>query len=319
MELAKKFGADIILNPGKANVAIGNRCKTLDCPQKHKFGPCRFPGRNAGHERGERKCYVRPAGCVNIMSEEKNVLQKNEAILLNEIIGKIYTTSDYRQMRFTLLEMLDTLIPYSTGSFYLASKEKGHCLDDPVGRNIPQSELQRYLDEYEDKDYTRWFFTNGKSMVYRETDFFSDKVRQDNEFYKDIYIPAGIYFSAQISIAHEDAFMGIISLYRSKEEGDFTENEIFMLELLKDHLNNRAGLESEKPGSAPLGNLAERYKLTAREAEVMRLMHSGASNKTICEALVISPNTLKKHSMNIYKKFGVNRKWELVNMLHQSR
>ena len=247
------------------------------------------------------------------------MLQKNETILLNEIIGKIYTTADYRQMRIILLEMLGTLIPYSSGTFYLASNEKGHILCDPVGRNIPQSELQRYLDEYEDKDYARWFFTNGKSVVYRETDVFSDKIRQDNVFYKDIYIPARICFSIQVSIAHGDVFMGIVSLYRSREEGDFTEKEIFILELLKDHLNNRAGLESERPASVSINNLADQYRLTAREAEVLRLIHSGASSKSICEALVISPNTLKKHSLNIYKKFGVNKKWELVNKLHKSR
>lgn len=257
------------------------------------------------------------------------MLQKNEAILLNEIIEKIYIMADYRQMRITLLEMLDTLIPYQQASFYLASKEKEHRLADPVGKGIPQSELQRYIDEYEDKDYTRWIFMSGKTMVYRETDLFPDRVRQDNAYYKDIYIPAKIYYSAQMSIARGDTFLGIISLYRNKGQGDFTDNELFLLELLKDHLDNRANIEwgKEKNELTNIKNkvsydayhFVEQYGLTTREVEVLGLLFAGIPNSTICDTLVISPNTLKKHALSIYKKLGINNRWELINIRNHQR
>jgi len=247
------------------------------------------------------------------------VLQRNQAILLNEIIGKIYTMPDYREMRIALLEMLDTLIPFQQASFYLASKEKEHRLADPVGKGIPQSELQRYIDEYEDIDYTRWVFMSGKTMVYRETDLFPDKIRQDNAFYRDIYVPAGIYYSAQMSIAHGDTFLGIISLYRNMQQGDFTNKEMFILDLLKDHLGNRANIEWEK-GKNELTDIknkvsydayhfVERYGLTTREVEVLGLLLAGIPNRTICETLVISPNTIKKHTLSIYINFCLSFCW----------
>ena len=247
------------------------------------------------------------------------MLQRNQAILLNEIIRKIYTMPDYREMRIALLEMLDTLIPFQQASFYLASKEKEHRLADPVGKGIPQSELQRYIDEYEDIDYTRWVFMSGKTMVYRETDLFPDKIRQDNAFYRDIYVPAGIYYSAQMSIAHGDTFLGIISLYRNMQQGDFTNKEMFILDLLKDHLGNRANIEWEK-GKNELTDIknkvsydayhfVERYGLTTREVEVLGLLLAGIPNRTICETLVISPNTIKKHTLSIYINFCLSFCW----------
>ncbi len=257
------------------------------------------------------------------------MLQKNEAILINEIIEKIYTMDDYGQMRITLLEMLDTLIPFQQASFYLASKEKEHHLADPVGKGISQSELLRYIEEYEDKDYTRWIFLSGKTMVYRETDLFPDKVRQNNSYYRNIYVPARIYYSAQMSIAHGDTFLGIVSLYRNKEQGDFTDNELFLLELLKGHLDNRANIEWGKAKSELINgkdkvdfdayHFVERFGLTAREVEVLGLLFAGIPNSTICDTLVISPNTLKKHALSIYKKLGINNRWELINLLHYQR
>jgi two-component system, NarL family, nitrate/nitrite response regulator NarL len=43
-------------------------------------------------------------------------------------------------------------------------------------------------------------------------------------------------------------------------------------------------------------------KLTARELEVLRLMATGQSNKEIARALGLSPDTIKDHLENLYRK-----------------
>ena len=46
--------------------------------------------------------------------------------------------------------------------------------------------------------------------------------------------------------------------------------------------------------------------LSRREAEVLRLVVQGKSNREIAEHLVISPRTVSKHATTIYSKIGVS-------------
>jgi LuxR family maltose regulon positive regulatory protein len=67
----------------------------------------------------------------------------------------------------------------------------------------------------------------------------------------------------------------------------------------------------DNPGSiATPGNLVD--PLSPREIDVLRLMASGLSNREIGEALFVSPETVKKHSGNIYGKLGVRGRVEAV-------
>ena len=62
------------------------------------------------------------------------------------------------------------------------------------------------------------------------------------------------------------------------------------------------GLLSSSPTKSPV-----RYPagLTAREAEVLRLVAQGMTNEQVAEQLVISPRTVNSHLTAIYGKIGV--------------
>lgn len=231
---------------------------------------------------------------------------------------------NFDEMRLSVLNLIRAIIPYKMASFYLASNNPEHLQCKPVGVNITDEQLQQYLDEYEEIDYTRWIFMSGKSMAYRETDLMSDFKRESEAFYKRLYEPSGIHFSLQLSIAYQDTFLGIVSIYRSREDGDFTDDELFLLDSLKDHFAFRL---HQQAVSAQIGTLVlkgkthydtadyiTKYHLTIREIEVLGLLLGGLSNDKICEVLVVSPHTLKKHALNIYKKLGVKNRWELFNL-----
>jgi len=53
-------------------------------------------------------------------------------------------------------------------------------------------------------------------------------------------------------------------------------------------------------------------KLTPREIEVTLLILKGYTNNEIAKKLFVSPNTIKTHLKNIYDKFGVKKKKELI-------
>lgn len=60
--------------------------------------------------------------------------------------------------------------------------------------------------------------------------------------------------------------------------------------------------------------MAQEYKLTKRETEVLGLLLKGYNNPKICEKLTISQNTLKTHLRNIYRKTSVANRQELIDL-----
>ena len=52
--------------------------------------------------------------------------------------------------------------------------------------------------------------------------------------------------------------------------------------------------------------------LTAREAEVLRLVAAGLTNKEIAAELVLSVPTVERHVANIYGKIGASRRYEAL-------
>jgi DNA-binding NarL/FixJ family response regulator len=61
----------------------------------------------------------------------------------------------------------------------------------------------------------------------------------------------------------------------------------------------------------------ERPPLTAREAEVLRLLAQGMTNREIAETLVITERTVKFHVSSILDKLGAGNRTEAVTMAAQ--
>jgi ligand-binding sensor domain-containing protein/DNA-binding CsgD family transcriptional regulator len=79
-------------------------------------------------------------------------------------------------------------------------------------------------------------------------------------------------------------------------------------------LRKRTGVSSDQ-GEGDLMSLAEDYKLSQREKEILALLVRGRKNKDIAGELFISENTVKVHVHNIYKKLGVGNRLGIVHLL----
>ncbi|WP_137389343.1 LuxR C-terminal-related transcriptional regulator [Rhodoligotrophos defluvii] len=64
-------------------------------------------------------------------------------------------------------------------------------------------------------------------------------------------------------------------------------------------------------------NLDRFDALTAREAEVVRLLSQGLSNKNIARKLELSEGTVKIHLHNVYRKLNVDSRTALVSIAHK--
>jgi LuxR family maltose regulon positive regulatory protein len=77
-----------------------------------------------------------------------------------------------------------------------------------------------------------------------------------------------------------------------------------------------AAFAVEEEASVPASQLSDSQALleplTQRELEVLHLICEGCSNQQISERLVVTINTVKKHTSNIYSKLGVKRRTQAV-------
>ncbi|MVX59999.1 hypothetical protein GKZ27_00705 [Enterorhabdus mucosicola] len=63
------------------------------------------------------------------------------------------------------------------------------------------------------------------------------------------------------------------------------------------------------------GDLASRYGLTQREAEICRFLGRGHSSQYVSQVLLISDSTVRTHIKNIYRKMGVVCREELIALI----
>jgi DNA-binding CsgD family transcriptional regulator len=59
----------------------------------------------------------------------------------------------------------------------------------------------------------------------------------------------------------------------------------------------------------------DKFGITWREQEIIRLILEGKSNREIEDELYISYTTVKTHIYNIYKKLDVKSRWQLINFI----
>ncbi|HET7746523.1 MAG TPA: response regulator transcription factor, partial [Vicinamibacteria bacterium] len=65
-------------------------------------------------------------------------------------------------------------------------------------------------------------------------------------------------------------------------------------------------------GGAPADPPGRRYKLTARELEIIEEIVAGGTNRDVATALRISEDTVKHHLTSIFDKLGVSNRLELA-------
>lgn len=242
-------------------------------------------------------------------------METNDWIMLNNIIYKIYTTENFDDMRYEILDQLKMVLDFDSADFYMASREEGKLLCNPVTYNCDMD----LSEMYEDLDYSRGIVASGKMLIYRETDIISDEARVQTDYYQKVYKPNNWHYALQMVIARNKKFLGAITFYRIIGKENFLYDDIFVLDMLKDHLAYRLEqfYKSEETGmdKITVTEAVVKYDLTKREHMILKQLMSGKDHAQICEELVISSNTLKKHILNIYRKMGIKNRVQLFKMV----
>nr|WP_302600157.1 LuxR C-terminal-related transcriptional regulator [uncultured Cellulosilyticum sp.] len=246
-------------------------------------------------------------------------MQKNEFLLINNIIYQIHSQNDFYVMKTNFLSLLSHLIPNTYASILMANlEESNNLLCDPLCVPTSFTDVEKLYLGLEEDDSTRWMMLSKQSMIVRESDLIPESIRVETNIYKKCYAPFGLHYSLQLHLVYKDTFLGVISLYRTKEQGDFSDDEMFLLNAFEPHLSLRfynelfKDTKSENTTSQNILDLIQQYHLTPRESEVLELVFNELDNTQIAAQLCISHFTLKKHIQNLYNKLGVSSRWDLL-------
>lgn len=83
-----------------------------------------------------------------------------------------------------------------------------------------------------------------------------------------------------------------------------------------DELTRSPQAESEL--TAMVNSVADEFRLSEREREIMALIGRGYTASAVAEKLVISPYTVNTHVQHIYAKLGIHKRAELIAYLHRA-
>lgn len=253
-------------------------------------------------------------------------MQTNTFLIMNNLIYQIYTIEDFDKMKRTFLQIIQMLIPNTFSSILMAdSSSSESLLCNPICYPEEYVKMENMYLSLENEDTTRWLELCNQSALIRESDLLSEEDFLKSNIYNKCYKPNNIYYSIQLHLSYNNIFLGVISLYRSKEEGDFNDDEMFIMKSFINHLTFRFYQNYLSENSSTINSqntqnfndfsytkLASKYNLTVRETEVLKLILENEDNENISNKLCISNFTLKKHLQNIYRKFDVNSRWTLI-------
>jgi DNA-binding NarL/FixJ family response regulator len=62
----------------------------------------------------------------------------------------------------------------------------------------------------------------------------------------------------------------------------------------------------------------EDYQLSSREIQILKEIVGGNNPADIAEKLFISPNTVRTHVNNIYKKLHLNSRAQVISLAHKN-
>lgn len=247
-------------------------------------------------------------------------MDKNTVFALNNAIYQIYNTKDFDETKRNLLTAIRALIPCTFGAIFMADHKSGEdSVCNPVCIPEKYEEMENNYSSVKKWDFSRWIVEKKQSVLVKASSLMDEEERIKTNYYQQFYKPYQMHYAVYLTIANHNEFLELLALYRKETEKDFSSDDLFLLQLLSEHINERFYSQKKSKETISIdmknkGIYISRYGLTEREAEIMYLILTGFNNAEICEQLIISPNTLKKHMQNIYRKAGVHSRVQLIGL-----
>lgn len=251
------------------------------------------------------------------------MLNESEWTTINNILLEFYTIDNIDTLAQRLMNVLHMLINYTKGYFVLLGDKQQIIANRGCFVGIEDEMVKKYIDHYYNEDYLKYLYNIAReSMVYQDSSIMDEEIRKQTIFYQKFLQVIDSPYGCGILVIHNSEILGIVNFYRNKELGDFSEKDIYILNILKFHIENMVSkiIQTGRRSSVTdnMTDMVLKYELTNREYEVLQFLCHGLSNSEICKELAVSLSTVKKHIYNLYIKTGVQSRTQLINLIYGS-
>ena len=251
------------------------------------------------------------------------MIEKNEFLIYNEIIyslNKCHELTDLKSQFFSKLKML---IPFSYASILLCDIDEATAniqFHTPICFPDFFTDAENEYIKYSDKDNLLWLMHGQESTLVRESDLIDETKRVSSFIYQHCYSSYNIFDTLQYSITYEGTILGILTLFRTKIDGAFSDEDMFYLRSCGAHLNLliyhlcKTNKSSTSISDWDLEAMRQQYTLTNRETQLLARIYQYYNIDEMAQELGITEHTVQKHLQNLFKKMNVSSRWDILRI-----
>jgi DNA-binding CsgD family transcriptional regulator len=247
---------------------------------------------------------------------------------LLELIGDVCGLLDIEELRWGMLAAIGRAFP----SDYISLNDIGPHRGEVVAIAIPPiHEDDELLAVWQRLAHQNPLLQYQQRTLDGRAKRFSDVISQDElhqlDLYRELYAPLGVEYQMAFSLPTEEGRVLAIALSRTDRDYSDAERDLanearpFLIQAYVNALSFTS--LRERDPVPPADEVVRRLLaegLTRREAEVLRLLALGGSNRHIATALKISARTVAKHLEHGFRKLDVGdrsaaaeRVWTIVH------
>lgn len=165
-------------------------------------------------------------------------MENQKLTILNSFINNAYECSTFTEFLKHAIVNLHELVMYDSGMFFCGiSRDCSFFKPFVTGRTDEYYRKQTFIGREDYLKQREAQGTGSESMVYRALDLKQGVVTVSNEPRLCFLTSQEDFYIACMRIVYKGQFMGEIYLHRSKENPDFSEEDLFVLRLLQSHVS----------------------------------------------------------------------------------
>ncbi|MEA2449755.1 MAG: hypothetical protein QOG63_1687 [Thermoleophilaceae bacterium] len=238
---------------------------------------------------------------------------------LLELVGEVLGLLEVDEFRRGVLEALLRAVPAKWSSLNELRPDGVTALVTP---HLDAEWFDRFAELAHENVLYQHFRRRGDGRAHRFSDVATREEVEATRLYREVYEPLGIHH--QVAFVLPSASETVLAIVLHREDRDFSDAECDFLNrarpfLIQTYRNAVAHSNLQRRSLDALEGALVGHGLTAREAEVLRFVALGGSNRDVADRLGVSDRTVQKHLERSFRKLGVTsrsaaaaRVWQLA-------